>query len=669
MSKISLGQLDLLALQQYFEIVAGFRKKDDKALDVTNVGTYTHPTVDDSDKATEVEESPVLANQVAMAALDELGFPIAITNNEGVILVPERNTVLNSMMLGGVKAEDFLQRVEAGSILTDVNQATYNISDDIRNLKDELYQLKNQLIKSGAIKDSNVYNGFIDSFIESKEKHTISTGVQVETVTGNTAYVKSIGDLRVGDIVVFENNGNFNIQKIMSIGMNEFDVDLEWEGSTGPLEAHQNSFVTKSLGLNKNGKFVFGILPEEGRVPIDEKTYIVKDGIDRIKVYELEYPGHGYGTEIKIPASLKDNVISKVQVSLAVKGRPGSIHGEFWKWDDLAQTFIQTEYVTEPIKDMEASGWFNNFSVALPNELPVQPGERYILIFEAGLACSEDDKWLIGGFTDADCTDDVHNDSYIQSNDMLYKSAEEKDMFLTLTTKQMTETQIKKLSYGLYTCNFDVYNSVANRLRVELCINKEGLFKVKENISTNLANGKITEIPLDTQGNTVFRDLVFAKDDNVVIGKEIGLVSSVGTNNNNIIPQQDMYVVPKSDVYRVGYELQAIASNKVLDPTATGVVERYDDAEIYPLKLVGVVPGRDLLRPDQSSDRLIFECEFYDQNDLDNIKLLSFNHIQLQVRWFSNVDNNIIQMNEALEGAILDITASVDQAYTTNPNK
>ena len=124
MSKISLGQLDLLALQQYFEIVAGFRKKDDKALDVTNVGTYTHPTVDDSDKATEVEESPVLANQVAMAALDELGFPIAVTNNEGVILVPERNTVLNSMMLGGVKAEDFLQRVEAGSILTDVNQAT-----------------------------------------------------------------------------------------------------------------------------------------------------------------------------------------------------------------------------------------------------------------------------------------------------------------------------------------------------------------------------------------------------------------------------------------------------------------------------------------------------------------------------------------------------------------
>ena len=57
MSKISLGQLDLTALQQYFEIVAGFRKKDDKAIDVQYVGEYLHPTTDDRDAATENEYS------------------------------------------------------------------------------------------------------------------------------------------------------------------------------------------------------------------------------------------------------------------------------------------------------------------------------------------------------------------------------------------------------------------------------------------------------------------------------------------------------------------------------------------------------------------------------------------------------------------------------------
>ena len=668
MSKISLGQLDLLAIQQYLEIVVGFRKKDDKAIDVQYVGTYMHPTVDDTDEATEVEISPVKANQVAMAALNELGEPIAVTDNEGVILIPERNTVMNSLMLGGKNADEYLPRIEAGSILTDVNNATYNISDDIRNLKDELYQLKNQLIKAGSIKDSNVYNGYIDAFIENKNTHTEDTGVKVESVSGNTVYVQSIGNLRIGDIIVLQNNEEYNIQKIMSLGYNEFDVDLEWEGSSGPAAAHQGSFVKKSLGVSKNGKFVFGCKPENGRVATKELQFIVKDGIERVKVFELDHAGHGYGTEIVIPASLQDNVINKIEVSLAIKGNPGEIQGVFWKYDEDMRSYVKTEYRTRGISPLEASGWFNNFVADLVTEMPVQPGERYILIMES-TSGSEDDKWFIGGFNDDECLDDIHNDSYIQSNGLLYKSVEDKDMFLILTTKKLAASEIKRLPYGLYTCDFDIHRSLANRVRVELCVNQEGLFKVSDNISTNLATGKITEIPLDVKGNTVFREEIFETGDPVVIGNELGVVSSVGFNNNNIIPRQDMYIKHNADVYRVGYEIQAIASNKVLDPTITGVVERYENAEIYPLTFVGVVPGRDIIRPDQSSDRLIFEADFYDQDDPENIKLMSFNHIQLQVRWYSNVDSNTLQANDSLEGAIFDITVSVDQAYTVDPNR
>ncbi len=667
MSKISLGQLDLLALQQYLEVVVGFRKKDDKALDVTNVGTYMHPTLDASDDPTELETSSVLANQVAMAALDEYGLPIAITNNEGVVLIPERNTVMNSQMLGGIPATNYLQTVQADTILTDVNNATYNLSDDIRNLKDELYQLKNQLIKAGSIKDHNVYNGFIDPFIENRPIHTNDVGVKVESVSGNTVFVESIGNLRIGDIIVLENNGEFNVQKIMTLGYNNFDVDLGWEGSSGPAAAHQGSFVKKSLGVNKNGKFVFGCKPESGKVSTKEVQYIVKDGIERVKVFELDHAGHGYGTEIKVPASLADNVVSKVEVSLAIKGNPGEIQGSFWKYDEDMLAFVETDYRTRGISALEASGWFNNFTVDLVTEMPIQPGERYILIMES-TSGSDEDKWFIGGFAEEDCLDDVHNDSYIQSNGLLYKSVEDKDMFLILTTKKMEASEIKRLPYGVYTCDFDVYHGMANRIRVELCINQEGLFKVADNISTNLATGKVTEIPLDVKGNTVFRDDIFDKNDYVVIGKEIGVVSSVGFNNNNIIPKEDMYVRPNADAYRVGYEIQAIASMKVLDPSVVGVVERYENAEIYPLKFVGVVPGRDIIRPDQSSDRLIFEAEFYDQDDPESIKLKSFNHVQLQIRWHSNVDANSLQANDTLEGAIYDVTVSVDQAYTTNPN-
>ena len=668
MSKISLGQLDLQALQQYLEIVSGFRKKDDKAIDVQYVGSFMHPTVDGDDDPVEVEYTPVEAKQVAMAALDENGQPITITNGEGVILIPERQTVLNSLKLGGVDAADYLKRVESDSILTDVNQATYNLSDDIRNLKDELYQLKNQLLKVGSIKDANVYNGFIDAFIETNKRHVIKSSAIVETVSGNTVYVDSLGDLRIDDIVVLENNGEFNIQKITNVGYNSFDVSPSF--GKLPPSAHQGSFVKKSLGISKNGKFVFACKPEDDLVETEEMKYIVKDGIDRIKVFELDHAGHGYGTEIKIPASLESCVINKVQVSLATKGNPGEIQGIFYKYNEQIGTFDKTDFATRSIGAMETSGWFNNFTVDLINEMPVKPGERYILMLQTSSG-SNDDKWFIGGFTDDDCIDEVHNDSYILSNRLLYKSVEDKDMFLILTTKKLEESDMKKLPYGVYTCEFDTYCSNANRIRVELLINQEGRFKVSNGIQTNFARGNISAIPVETKGNSVIRNDVFKTGDVFVVGEVIGIVDGVGYNNSSVTPVEDMYIKPNADVYRVGYKVQATVSNKVLDPAVSGAIQRFENVETYDLELVAVVPGRDVIRPYESSDRLIFEVDFWnkDAEDINDIKLLSFDHVQLQVYWESHLDANSIQSNEILEGAILDLTVSVDQAYTTNPNR
>ena len=671
MSKISLGQLDLTALQKYFEIVAGFRKKDDKAIDVQYVGEYLHPTTDDRDAATENEYSKVEANQVAMAALDEYGMPISYEDENGVITIPERQTVKNALMLGGIPAEEYLQTVRADTILTDVNQATYNMADDIRNLKDELYQLKNQLVKTGAIKDSNVYNGFIDSFIADHQKHIISTGVKVESVSGNSIFVESVADLKIGDYIVLEEgekeNKKYNIQVISEIiGLKEIKVD--YEKSIGDIGANAGSMIQKSLGIGANGKFVFGHKPESGYIDGKDTRFIVKDGISRIKVFELDHAKHGFGTEIKIPASLENNTISAVEFSLAVKGDPGSVRGVFWKYDEAAATYTKTDYRTESVSPLEASGWFNNFNRKLTTEMPVVPGEKYLLILETE-AGDANNKWYIGGFAEEDCLDDVHNDCYIQSKGFLYISAEDTDMFLVLDAKEKREAAIKRTHMGLYTCHFDVYQSAATRLRVEMCINQEGLFKVKDNNARNLARGRQTEVPIEPKGVKIFRDKVFESGDHLVIGTQLGTVASCGSSNNNVVPKEDMYIAHNADVYRVGYKMQAIVSNKEFDPTVTGVIERYKDAEHYDLELVGVIPGRDIIRPEQSSDRLIFECDLYNQNDLDDMKLKQFNHVELQILWQAadEIDDNVLANNEELEGAIFDLSISVDQAYTRDP--
>ncbi len=703
MAKISLGQLDLLALQQYLEIVVGFRKKDDRAIDVEYVGEFEHGTINDEDSPIETEKSRVMAHQIAMAALDDLGYPISyriengelvknisdevlerilsFAKDEGAIAIPERQTVLNSLMLDGVRADEFLKRVESDTILTDVNQATFNISEDIRNLKDELYQLKNQLVKVGTLKDSAVYNGFIDAFTETSPKNVVSSGIKVESVSGNVVVVdinvENVGNLRAGEIIVLESGNEehkqYNIQKIAAINGNQIILDLDFEGSIVQPEANVGSVIQKSLGQNKNGKFLFGC-ETNGKVNVGENRYIVKDGTDRVKVFELDHPGHGFGTVVKIPSSLKNNVLSQVRVSLAVKGDPGRIEGEFWKYNEVNGSFEKTNYFTTGVTPMMASSWFNDFDLQLVNEMEVQPGERYLFILTAPSGGDEDNKWYIGGFNDDECLDDIHNDCYIKEsnggfNEVLWVSPEDKDMFLTLTTKEIKESNFRKLNYGLYTCEFDVHQSLANRIRVELCINQEGQFKVKDNNIVSLAVAKTNEIELETRGPKTFKDKVFGSGDYAVIGNEICKISSVANNNGNIIPSTDVYVKSNADVYRVGYEVQVIASNRVLEPTMYGAVQRYEDAEVYPLKFVGVVPGRDIIRPDKSSDRLLFEAEFYNQDDLDDIKLKSFDHIEVQVRWFGHVDGNIIDENEELEGAIFDISVSVDQAYTKSENE
>ena len=691
MSKISLGQIDLLALQQYLEIVVGFRRKDDKAIDVSQVGTYQHPTVDQTDDPKETQTSPVLAHQTAMCVIDKDGLPVTIPAEDGSILIPERNTVMNSLKLGGIDASEYLQRVESTTILADVNDATYNISEDIRNLKDELYQLKNQLIKTGTIKDSIVYNGFIDSFIESNQKHLASTGIMVDTVSGNTILVQgSIESLNINDIIVLENNGSFNIQKIKELnsfnrtrgGNAEIVVyscddsdDDYWPGATGRPDAHQGSFIQKSLGISKGGKFVFGCKPEDEIVETYDMQYIAKDGVDRCSVFELNHHGHGYGTEIIIPASLKDHVINKVQVSLAISGAPGgAVRGKFYNFNTGNVDFsISPAGQTAAISMSEISQGFNNITMDLIMPMSVNPGDKYLFILQAEGAGFNDENTLnIGGFVEDDCLEEVHNDSYIVENisnihgvgntERLYKAYSESDMFLILGTRKLEKAEVQKLPYGVYSCDFDMYFSKANRIRVELLVNREGLFKVDttDEIVNNLAKAKITEIPLTTSSGKVIRDDVFGKYEPTVVGKNIFEVYSYKSNNGNVVPVKDVVVAPRADVYRVGYEVQAIA--KFIDEYGE---ERVDD---FKLDFVGVVPGRDTLRPNESSDRLIFECDFQFDRLEDTIKLDSCHHIQVQVLWHSNVDANIIQSNEELEGAIFDIVVSTDQAYTQDPS-
>ena len=146
---ISIGQLDLEALKNYLKIVQGFRTLEDPSKDTEQV-------------------FGVDSNLIAVAALLNGGL-LVDENGE------ERRDVVNyALNLMRIDQDGFQVPVNANEIITYEDSkelqevamhASQNTANDMRSLRNEMYHLKTKMIKSGAITFDQVYNGWIDPFV------------------------------------------------------------------------------------------------------------------------------------------------------------------------------------------------------------------------------------------------------------------------------------------------------------------------------------------------------------------------------------------------------------------------------------------------------------------------------------------------------------------------
>ena len=132
---ISLGQLDLEALKNYLKIVQGFR------------------TVNDPSKDTEYVDG-VEAGLIAVAALldgqllkDEIGNDRrdVVAHALNLLKINEDGTQvpMNASEIVTFKDSEELQRVAV--------QASQNTANDMRSLRNEMYHLKRDMIRTGAM--------------------------------------------------------------------------------------------------------------------------------------------------------------------------------------------------------------------------------------------------------------------------------------------------------------------------------------------------------------------------------------------------------------------------------------------------------------------------------------------------------------------------------------
>lgn len=135
LTKVGTSLLDMDSIAEYLNIAKDFVTKNDKATDVEQV-------------------AGVDAEQIAVAVDKD-----------------DRTTVRNALNLNDHPDTYFLTATEGNGIIKDNTRIKSTYNNEIKELRDELYQLRDELAKSGIVTKYNTYAGYYDSFKTSCPEH------------------------------------------------------------------------------------------------------------------------------------------------------------------------------------------------------------------------------------------------------------------------------------------------------------------------------------------------------------------------------------------------------------------------------------------------------------------------------------------------------------------
>lgn len=639
---ISPSLMPMKEIAQYLETVSKFGKKTDSSADTKNV-------------------SGVASSLIAKAA----------TNSEGA-LVADRETVKNALQLGGVPASNYITTAGAGALLSDTYAVSRNAGNEIKNLRDELYQMKAELAKAGLLKTTECYNGFIDPFKLGNEKCLNKAVTVVSTdmssVSNSFIAVEDTSSFIAGEYIVVGTTEP-QIVKIQDVASST-RLNLK-SNVTGPISS--GTKIYKSYGSYSDSSFVFG--KQKGvSVSNKEKYIILNDDAQPLILTKKYTPNSGYASQINIPSTAR-GAVKRVGVQARVNGNPGGLRCYIIDPTNNA-TDVTTLHTIEALKkdgkviaessllhSSEATGSYNELYFDF-NKPVILEKSNYIFLF-VQIDADMNNYWELKGLRGETSMD-------LQTNSKLYSfsegtglKVEDGDLYLVVVTSEVLLNQMEYSKRGLYSCEFKLADlTKATRVRVELKVNREGRFKVINNPNTLVPNASS---PLNTlnEDNKSYSTNLFNTGDTVIIGDQIAKVGSSRTTNTSFTLAKDTYAPAGANVYRMGYNVQVKASNVSVNTKTPTKPIKTESVILAPLSLIAVVPGKEAGKEGVSSDRLIFEAEIkLDENT--QYKLSSFNNIEVQVYWSNELATKMdLNNSPELAGRILDITVSTDNTYNT----
>lgn len=623
-STISLALLPVEDIANYLEIVKGFSKRNEKAVDTEKV-----------------------------FGIDAENIAIAYDAN-GDGKVEDRETVKNAMNLGGQPAENYLLKDGAGELLEDTYEVSTTVSNELKAVRDEMYQLKAELAKQGLIKQSVVYDGFYDAFRDGEIRYidepitTISGQVSQTSVNVGVADATNI---KVNDFIgVKDSSGRMHAARVTNIINN---TAIEIDKAFGAV-IDSGVEVCKYAGSYHKGEFIFG--KESGQyISTETKKAIVKDGKSRGLIQTLGDDVKGFATKLSNYYSTYGSFIHAVEFSLAYTGNPGNIRASIWKAKEVSES-AEVTYdclaTSESVYPSSCSTSLTNVEFKFEEPIEIEAGATYLIALYCGGA-SGTNTWKIGGFHDAYSgteslwfTDDTY---YFDGNDKFTVIPGSTDAYLALDISMTSDAEVIYSDSGLYSCEQEIINGFT-RARVELKINREGIFNVTSDSQLATTAGNAVKIAGESTNPFI------AKDKIVIGNMHSTLVNDCSEKSIQMV--DDMYTPGGADVYRVGYTVIAKCKKKLKD-----VPLQYDEPVTIELPLVSVMPGKESGKEAFSSDRLIFESEIAANED-EAVKALGvFNHIEVQVFWRGALEADKTTDNPQFAGKILDIAVSTDRSF------
>lgn len=688
-NKIALSQVDIDAMADYVVIKRKLVYRDGEDVSASN-------------KAQDVEKVANVKAENIATAIDE----------------NHRDTIKNAQNIIDSDGnehpfDDFMTTTQGSSLQTKYIRTRNQYGEELKNLTDELYTLRQELAKGGFIEDRGEYAGYVDTFRKNAPKHlnqllTMATSTEEQ----NEVFIKdqaAFDFLNVYDYIVLKNAilQKFVIRQIEEKDTNRRVLIL---GDTVPsdiLAADNGVEIYLSQGINDEGMFKFAkeaelAMGDENHTGLSDDTYR--------KMIHIRKPDTGFAYSFRIPEEKQGFLIS-FEICAKAYGNPGSLMCYLIDARDLdnfhSPAQAEADYLNAQASHDDS---FHFFAASKPLVLNSAYGRRYIKFDfvqenETYPLMTMDEDGAIRYIAIVECLD-CDDDNYYDIQFLQHKNAEGQlgdlelnnitynytrqadgstkkalttddtinatDMYYHIVTRSTIEHEVDPEKEGLY--SFHVHTKdMVHKARIMLRIKKEGAYaaNTESNVqkfyngdqillqNTDPDNGikSITELWLD---QSIYKPLELRETElnisqpvPVIIGNNITTLA--GKSETAITVYEPAIIKNGDPVYRAGYVVSLKARR--VEIKNSQMIETPYQHFVVPLTEV----FKDFHTNDKTaSARLLYETNLYNTE----ADATDYNDFIIQIYWVNqDINGGYKEVKKAQMGAIKDIAISFIEGY------